>query len=111
MENIVQIIEQIIKYVWLIVILFGFGFSLANVCKLLVKHHNKKRQPMIQKVRSELGWYVLLWLDFIIAADIVSTLVERSIVDLLELVVVVWVRIAVSYFLEREIHALSKEIV
>ncbi len=63
---------------------------------------------MIQDVRSELGWYILLWLDFIIAADIIATLADRSLIDLLELVIVVTVRIAISYFLEREVYGFKK---
>gem|GEM_PF-3777465 len=42
-------------------------------------------------------------MDFIIAADIIGTLLDKELFHLIQLVVAVGVRIAISYFLEKEI--------
>jgi uncharacterized membrane protein len=109
MQSIIPMIESIIQYTGLAVILFGFGHALINVGHLMVVHHHKQRKHMFKNVRSEFGGYILLWLDFIIAADIIGTLLDKELSHLLQLVVAVTVRIAISYFLEKEIEIMEEK--
>lgn len=109
MESIIVIIEKIIQYTGLVVILFGFGHALINFGQLMVIHHHKQRKHRLKNIRSEFGGYILLGLDFIIAADIIGTLMDKELSHLLQLVVAVSVRIAISYFLEKEIEIMEEK--
>lgn len=109
MQEFIGIIEVIIQYTGLAVILFGFGHAVINVGHLMMVHHHKQRKHMLKNVRSEFGGYILLWLDFIIAADIIGTLMDKELSHLLQLVVAVAVRIAISVFLEKEIEDMDEK--
>lgn len=109
MQSIIAIIETIIQYTGLAVILFGFGHAVINVWHLMVVHHHKQRKHRLKNIRSEFGGYILLWLDFIIAADIIGTLMDKDFSHLIQLVVAVAVRIAISVFLEKEIEIMEEK--
>jgi uncharacterized membrane protein len=106
-HSIISIIESIIQYTWLAVILFGFGHAVIKVGHLMMVHHHKHRKHILKNVRSEFGGYILLGLDFIIAADIIGTLMDKELSHLIELIVAVAVRIAISVFLEKEIEEID----
>lgn len=108
-QSIISIIENIIQYTGLVVILFGFGHAVINVGHLMMVHHHKHRKHMLKNVRSEFGGYILLWLDFIIAADIIGTLMDKELSHLIQLIVAVAVRIAISVFLEKEIEIMEEK--
>jgi len=103
MQAIISQLERVVQYTGLVIILFGIGHVLINIGHLMFVHHHKQRTHMLKNIRSEFGWYILLWLDFIIAADIIGTLLDKELFHLIQLVVAVGVRIAISYFLEKEI--------
>jgi len=109
MHSIIATIETIIQYTGLAVILFGFGHALIKVGQLILVHHHKQRKHMLKNVRLEFGGYILLWLDFIIAADIIGTLMDKELFSLIQLVVVVAVRISISVFLEKEIKKIEEK--
>jgi uncharacterized membrane protein len=109
MQSVIVIIETSIQYTGLAVILFGFGHALFNVGHLIIIHHHKQRKHRLKNIRSEFGGYILLGLDFIIAADIIGTLMDKELSHLLQLVVAVAVRIAISYFLEKEIEVMEEK--
>ncbi len=107
MHTILQILEYSIKYIWLTIIVWWVVHSIILLFSCIQKHHNKKRKHTIKNIRSEFWGYILLALDFIIAADIIATLTERDMNDMVELVIIVGVRIAISYFLEQEVSLLE----
>jgi len=57
----------------------------------------------IRNLRLGLGSYILLALEFIIVSDIIQSVVSTDLNDLLALGLVVIVRIALSFFLGREL--------
>jgi len=57
----------------------------------------------IRSLRLGLGGYMLLSLEFIIISDIIQTAISRDIDDLLALGLLVIIRIALSFFLGREL--------
>ena len=63
----------------------------------------------LQRGRLKLGTYILAALEFLIVADILFTIVHRKIDDVIVLAIVAGVRTVVSYFLGKEIEALSQE--
>ncbi len=59
-------------------------------------------------IRATLGTYVLLGLEFMIAADIINTFQRPSVQDVLTLAVIVVIRVAIRYSLGREIEAIAQ---
>ena len=56
-----------------------------------------------KRLRQVLGYYLLLGLEFLIAADIVDTLMKPSVQDLIVLGAIVLIRTIISYSLNAEL--------
>ena len=56
-----------------------------------------------KRLRHVLGYYLLLGLEFLIAADIIDTLMKPSVQDLIVLGAIVLIRTIVSYSLNSEL--------
>jgi uncharacterized membrane protein len=61
------------------------------------------------KARLRLGTYILAGLEFMIVADILFTIVNRRLEDVIVLAIIVAVRTLISYFLNRELEALEMD--
>lgn len=60
-------------------------------------------------LRADLGTYILLGLELLIASDIIETVVEPGLMELAILGGVVILRTLLSFFLDREIHEIDLE--
>src|SRR6266478_1045805 len=56
-----------------------------------------------KQLRHVLGYYLLLGLEFLIAADIIDTLMKPSVQDLIVLGAIVLIRTVISYSLNSEL--------
>ena|SRR5207249_2967607 len=56
-----------------------------------------------KRLRHVLGYYLLLGLEFLIAADIIDTLMKPSVQDLIVLGAIVVIRTVISYSLNAEL--------
>lgn len=56
-----------------------------------------------RKLRQSLGYYLLLGLEFLIAADIIETLMKPTTQDLIILCAIVAIRTVISYSLNSEL--------
>ncbi len=56
-----------------------------------------------KRLRHALGYYLLLGLEFLIAADIIDTLMKPSVQDLIVLGAIVLIRTVISYSLNAEL--------
>lgn len=63
----------------------------------------------IRKLRADLGTYLLLGLEFLIASDILKTVLEPGLDELAILGGIVVLRTVLSIFLNREIKELGEE--
>jgi uncharacterized membrane protein len=59
--------------------------------------------------RMRLGTYILAGLEFMIVADILFTIVNRRLEDVIVLAIIVAVRTLISYFLDRELADLKMD--
>ena len=59
-------------------------------------------------IRSDLGVYLLLGLELLIAADIIKTILNPALIELLTLGGIVLLRTILSVFLEREMKGLKE---
>jgi|TARA_B110000908_G_C9833057_1_gene262202 uncharacterized membrane protein len=109
-KEIFIIIAEIIDIIGIIILIFGFA-------KLLMKYLGKEflKHPLItpiteiQKIRCELGIYILLALDFLIASDIIHTIMKITKEQLIALSVMIILRIAIGYFLGKEIEEIHNK--
>ena len=62
----------------------------------------------MMRLRADMGRYLLLGLEFLIAADIIDSIIHRDMESLAELAIIVVIRTVISYFLEKEIEAIEK---
>lgn len=60
-------------------------------------------EPERRKLRQVLGYYLLLGLEFLIAADIIETLMKPTTQDLIVLGAIVAIRTVISYSLHSEL--------
>lgn len=89
-----------------IILLFGVGKAMIDFFK---NEFNNEEQSVISKknnsVKIYLGSYILLSLEVLIASDIIETILNPSIEDVLILAGIVVIRTAISYFLGKEIES------
>ena len=101
-----------ISFVGVLVIILGVGlglirflhseFAAARGMDVEVRRH---------RLRRSLGYYLLLGLEFLIAADIIDTLMRPDARDLIVLGAIVAIRTVISYSLQTELsHTSAKTI-
>ncbi len=108
-KDVFKVIAEVIDIIGVTILIFGFA-------KLLIKYLGKEfldhpfKTPIvdIQKIRCELGVYILLALDFLIASDIIHTIMEITQKQLIELTAMIVLRTGIGYFLGKEINELSE---
>lgn len=109
-EEIVRYIVDILNAFSVIILLVGAvkaaidfirnEFSRGNHFEVATKNNN---------IKIYLGSYVLLSLEVLIASDIIETIMNPSIDDMLILGGIVVIRTAISYFLGKEIEVGMEE--
>lgn len=80
------------------VILVTFRLLRAELGRLKGRRICKEREVL----RHQLGSYLLLGLEFMIAADIIGTITHPTIKDIAVLASIVVIRTIISHFLDRE---------
>lgn len=106
-------IHEIVEYIILAFNTFSVIILLFGVIKAMIDFFkneiSRDEQTTISKknnaVKIYLGSYVLLSLEVLIASDIIETILNPSIEDILILAGVVVIRTAISYFLGKEIES------
>ena len=105
-----KVIAEIINIIGITILIFGFAKELIKY--LIAEFKNGiMLTPIrdIQKIRCQLGVYILLALDFLIASDIIMSIVDLSMEELIKLSATIALRIAMGYFLGKEIDELHPE--
>jgi uncharacterized membrane protein len=110
-EHAVLALEIIIA----IIIIFIVGITLAHLLQVLLSML-RRRQEERQQRREHVGQIVrhmlrgmLISLDFLVAADLLRTILVPSIEDLASLAFIVAIRILLSWSLSKEIESHAKE--
>ena len=101
-----NIISQVVAYIGAAIILWGallgaIGFVRAEFARL---RGHADAAPS-ETVRVRFGSYLLLGLEFLIAADIILTVVKPTLTDVAILGGIVVIRTVISFFLNRDIAA------
>ena len=89
-----------------VVIIWGILISLAELAQLEITHlKGVNICSRRELVRHHLGSYILLGLEFLIAADVIRTLIRPSLNELAVLGSLVAIRTVLSVFLTRDIES------
>ncbi|PWJ38634.1 DUF1622 domain-containing protein [Sediminitomix flava] len=108
-KNIFWIIAEIIEVVAMTILIYGFLKVFIKFICIEGKDITKVDIYYIQRIRCQIGIYILLALDFLITSDIIFTLSELSEEQMISLSLFIVTRIAIGYFLGKEIKELSEE--
>jgi uncharacterized membrane protein len=121
-EVIAQIfLEQLIEYTVIaleiiiaIIIIIIVGITLVNLFKIMVstlinkEEKEKQREYLGQLVRRMLRG-LLISLDFLVAADLLKSILVPSVTELIILAFVVAIRIVLSWSLSKEIEGYARQ--
>ena len=94
------------------VALILFGFFVALIRLLGGLRHGiglTRNLSNLSASRVILGTYILTGLEFMIASDIIHTVITRELTDLIFVGLLVLIRTAISFFLGREIMEIQHE--
>jgi uncharacterized membrane protein len=87
-----------------LVIVFGVACGLVRFVRAEIRAARGVDADQDRKhLRRLLGYYLLLGLEFLIAADIIDTLMKPSVQDLLVLGAIMLIRTVISYSLNAEL--------
>lgn len=108
--HILKQIEVIISVVSVLIVVYGTITALAALFKTeLLRVKSKYGIQQLRVIRADLGTYLLLALEVLIAADIIKSIVEPDLIDLGILAGIVTIRTVLSVFLNKEIQEIDKE--
>ena len=103
--DILEYISLAVGIIAIAIIVWGVILGLFGFLKNEFYRFRSKDTTIItlHKIRHTVGSYLLLGLEFLIAADIIRTIVEPTLEELAILGSIVVIRTIISYFLGREL--------
>ncbi len=100
----------------------SFSIGLMGICIIMIGaargiyHYLRSiRVQNFEKIRYEIGSHLILGLDFLVAKDVIDTLLingnqdQRFWMDLVSLITVVFIRIILTYFIQKEIQNIRQK--
>ena len=103
-------IEFVISVVSVLIVVYGALAAVAALIKTeLFRLKSKYNVQRLRVIRADLGIYLLLALEVLIAADIIKSIIEPDLIDLGILAGIVTIRTVLSVFLNKEIQEIDKE--
>ncbi len=91
-------------------LVIGAARFILGVATAELAHRGAERVQRTNRERIELGGYILAGLELFIVADIIRTALTLALADLLFLGLLVIIRSVISFFLDRELKELRKDL-
>ncbi len=108
--NFIKPIETVISIISCAIVVYGAVISFIAIIKTeLCRLKGTYDIIQLRVIRADLGTYLLLGLELLIAADILQTILEPSTQELMILGGIVLLRTILSYFLNKEIEEIDDE--
>lgn len=108
MEEIFYLLAKALEVVSFSIMIYGAILAVFLFLKNeLSRFSGKFHISSLNKIRMDYGYYILLGLEFLIAADLIETILRPTSQELIELGGIVAIRILMSYFLTKEINELK----
>ena len=109
-RNILLYIEFGISLIGIAVIIYGALMAIVAFIKTEVtSFYNKNKIHALMSIRADLGVYLLLGLELLIAADIITTILDPKLMELAILAGIVLLRTILSLFLNKELKELKEQ--
>ena len=110
-----ETIAQLLSIFALFVGTVGVTIILVGVVRglrdfLIIETHRHCKGMNHDRIRSNLGTYLLLGLEFLIAADILETVFKPTLEHLAILWGIVLIRTVLNYFLTKELEHIEKKV-
>ena len=103
-------ISEGIDIIGVSILVYGFAKLLIKFLRQeLVKNWFNVPIQKLQLMRCQLGIYILLALEFLIASDIIHTIMDINTEKLIELSVMIVLRTGIGYFLGNEMKEIHSE--
>jgi uncharacterized membrane protein len=104
--EILNLLYQIMGLTGAGIIVWGFVLVMTRFFRLeWIRIRGQRIGPRREALRHQLGSYLLLGLEILIAADIIRTITHPTLEDIAVLAGIVAIRTIISYFLDREMAA------
>ena len=108
--HILKNIEVIISVISVLIVMYGTIAALVALLRTeLFRLKGRYNVQRLRVIRADLGTYLLLALEVLIAADIIKSILEPDLIDLGILAGIVAIRTILSVFLNKEIQEIDKE--
>ena len=109
-EKVITVIVLVITVISVSVVVYGALIAFVGIIRAELYRFKWKYDIMrLRVIRADLGTYLLLGLELLIAADILKTILEPGFSELLILAGIVILRTVLSYFLNKEIEEIDQE--
>lgn len=113
MDTIIEYTSLSIAVIGGVIVTWGILSTVVAIIRITVSSlrtniKNLSLLSSLEKIRYQLAVPMLIGLDFLIAADIIHTILDHTLLDLALLGGIVAIRIALSYFLMIEIRSINK---
>ena len=110
LHSFLNILATIISVTSLLIVTYGALIGILSfLCNEIKRFTGNYSTTNIRKLRATFGTYLLLGLEFLIASDILKTVLEPSLNELGILGGIVIIRTILSVFLNKEIKQLESE--
>jgi len=106
LELLLFLVKRIVALTGIVVIVWGSVLALYHCFS---QSHNKgERLNKIDAIRLDFGRTIILGLEFIVAADVIATTTAPDYYSVGILASLVGIRTFLTFFMNRELHSLSK---
>lgn len=106
--EVLEVMAVGIDLIGVAIIIFGFNIALLKLGSAVLHGAGLFKQlGDIADARRTLGAYILTGIEFMIASDIIHTVITREIADLIFVGLLVLIRTAISFFLGKEVAELE----
>lgn len=102
---VLEIIVGLFDMSAILILIYGMVMCVKDF--LISRFTAKTKRDMYQttlNAKNELGFYILLGLEILIVADIIESIIHPSINEISVLALIVVIRTAISFFLNKELH-------
>ena len=99
-----------IDVVGCVILLIGAGRFVVGFARAEMSRSPDRRVKGVNMERVELGRYILAGLELLIVSDIIHTALSLAMSDLVFLGLLVIIRSLISFFLDRELEQVKKEL-
>ncbi|MEM6992174.1 MAG: DUF1622 domain-containing protein [Myxococcota bacterium] len=105
------VVAEVIDLIGIAIVLLGAVKFLVMFAEIEAKRLvGRECTARIQEARRALGGYILVALEFMIASDVIGSVLSRSLESLANLGAIVVLRTAMGFFLERELKGEPAEV-